>query len=379
MAQNDSTGDPSINIYSEEINIPETIFSDSIEEKVNQEAEKYLLNTGAEFNCNIFIRDAGVLYNIGEYRHCISLLEKGLNECSLGREEEENALTELIKAYIETDDLEKTELYTKRLLINNPNYVIKRNFLQPDFLRVYNSYNINPLFSIGIIGGINLPKYKIINTYSLLDSVNYQAPYKAKLGDQYGVRMEFCPLKNISFGADLLYATTKYYRKMAGTREWLLNYRERISSHDASAFARIYLSNKKLIPFITVGAYISRTYTAVADASISYQTNDNLTATYDKYFIYQNDIDILNKRNIFNKGMFGGIGARYKIENLIVGIESNYLFGFTNFVDINRRYANKSLLYNFYYIDNDFKVDKINLMLSAAYILKYSVKKKRNG
>ena len=332
-----------------------------------------------ELNCITFVKTAEGLFNAGDYVSCINLLERGLNECSLSMDEKEAAITELIKAYLETDNLGMTDVYTKKLLKNNPNYELKKDLVQPDFVRLYNSYRIRPLLTAGIKAGLNFPIFNVAKTYSVYDSVDYEAPYKSRTGYQFGVSGEVEPIRNIAVCADINYAAIKYERSIDGVKGWNLNYKEKMSEFEAAGYLKIYFTKKRLKPYIIAGAYVSRLSDAVANVSLTYKTIDRLTLQLDEYSISQNNISQNNQRTIFNNGVLVGLGARYKISNILIGAEAYYSVGLTNLADGDRRYSNSDLLYNYYYVDNDFKVNKIMVSVTASYILKYSVKKKKNG
>ena len=150
-----------------------------------------------ELNCNTFVKAAEEMFNSADYSACINILEKGLKECSLSRLEKETALTILIKAYLETDNLEMTDIKIKELLKNNANYILKKDLVQPDFVRLYNAYKTHPLFTAGLKIGLNFPMYVTTKSYSIFDSVDYNAPYNTKTGYQFGLTAEVEPFNNI--------------------------------------------------------------------------------------------------------------------------------------------------------------------------------------
>ena len=335
------------------------------------------LLTGLELNCNTFFKQAEEYFNSGKYQTCIYLLEKGLKECSLSKENKEQALIELIKAYLETDNLESTDKSIKELLKNNPNYTLNKDLVQPDFVRLYNTYRVRPLVIFSIKGGINSTLPNTINSYSILDSVDYNSPYKGRTGSHFGLSAEWDFLKNISLSTDIMFITNNYNRKLEGARGWTLNYKEKISSVEASANIKYYFPAGKITPFVFAGAMINQLISAKSDVELAYQAVDRYTSKQDPYVVSQKNINVKDQRNLNNYGALLGIGARYKYQNLMFGLETSYLIGLTNYSDPDRRYTNNDLLYNYYYVDNDFNLSRISVSVSVGYILKYSIKKKK--
>ena len=74
-----------------------------------------------------------------------------------------------------------------------------------------------------------------------------------------------------------------------------------------------------------------------------------------------------------------GTGVAYKKNNFKFGLDARYTMGISNINNAENRYGNAELIYLFNYIDNNVFLNKIQLGASVSYILKYTVKKRKDA
>ena len=157
----------------------------------------------------------------------------------------------------------------------------------------------------------------------------------------------------------------------------VLNYSEVLKSFETSLYIKKYFFHKQFKPFVYAGGYFSDLTKATADLELTYKLKDNITPDVDNYYLSQNNINVLNMRNTKRQGVISGIGISYKTKNILISADASYRMDIgTHLTNSTNRYKNEQLLYEFYYIDNDVNLSRVDVSLSVSYIFKYSVKSK---
>ena len=82
-------------------------------------------------------------------------------------------------------------------------------------------------------------------------------------------------------------------------------------------------------------------------------------------------------RNKNRKGVVLGGGFTYKVKNYLITADAGYRFDIgKHLINSKKRYTNQDVIFNYYYIDNDVTLKRMDISLSLAYIFKYSIKSK---
>lgn len=90
----------------------------------------------------------------------------------------------------------------------------------------------------------------------------------------------------------------------------------------------------------------------------------------------RDDPDALPLRNSFNVTVMAGLGAKFRAGRNFVVIEARYNRFLLNAVNLDNRYSNNELLYEYAYVDNDFRIDNFALTLGFEKSF-YKPRKKR--
>jgi hypothetical protein len=80
-------------------------------------------------------------------------------------------------------------------------------------------------------------------------------------------------------------------------------------------------------------------------------------------------------RNINTWQLIFGAGIGYQIKNLRLFLDARYFAGLNTLSNAAQRNQNSTLINDFYYIDNSFKINQFELGASVSYTLFNSVKK----
>ena len=184
----------------------------------------------AQNNCENIIDEATDLYNSGHYEECITMLENGLDSCSLSKNKKENAYVLLINSNIEKDSLPGIDKNFRLLLKNNPSFkIIDYNSLD-DFSIKFNNYYVYPKLSFGIRPHYSIPKVWISRSYQtqITPDIKNDNQFKTKRFFNTNFVLEYRAIAKISFFADAGYFSINFNRelelkdsiwKMASTEE----------------------------------------------------------------------------------------------------------------------------------------------------------------
>jgi YD repeat-containing protein len=268
----------------------------------------------------------------------------------------------------------------RAMLKNNPNFVLKEELVEQDFARYYEKFKLWPFINISLRGGFSLPNYNVDATYSVLDGVDYEAPYNASLQTILGGSLEIFPIRNLSLNGELNYAKYDFSREVGTDQAWRLEYEEELDLWEFNLYLKKYFTIKGFDyqPYIFGGIYMTQMVEASGDIKLTYDAVDKLTNTTDNNDISTTSIDRLADRNEFNQGIMMGLGFNRKIQNFMVGMEGRYYTGANNIMSVRNRYRNQELVFNYYYVDNDVTVDKLELAIKIGYIFRYNIHKKKN-
>ncbi|MES2287117.1 MAG: hypothetical protein V4547_15605 [Bacteroidota bacterium] len=338
----------------------------------------FSLKTEAQNNCDQNLKQAEELYNSGDYDNCIKLLEKSLEECSFSKKKKENALELLAKSNLDQDNLMQAEAHVRRLLENNPYYELKETSTHEDFDILVKKFDVLPLFSIGIRNAGLQPKFEISKTYSILENVDYNAPYKTnKTILLYYGYLEYEFRKSISINVDIVNFSIQYNRNFSKNQDWTMLYNEKLSFIEVPLYVKKYfLLGKNVVPYASLGLGYLRIREANAISQIAY-TNEALFTEEIINYSSTGSIDVLEMRNKNNFEWLAGAGIGFKFKNLGIFLDARYCGGLNSLTNSSNRFNNTALINNYFYIDNSVKLNKYELGISISYTLKNLIKKVR--
>ena len=135
---------------------------------------------------------------------------------------------------------------------------------------------------------------------------------------------------------------------------------------------------KKIKVFAEAGYAYTNIRRSSGDVELNYVAYNSITQTNDKYQIAANKIDLiqdsLRVRNV--RSFVFGLGGSYRINNFVFSLDVKYLYSNDNLVDGNHRFQNKLLTFDYYYIDNDFDMNRVQIQAGISYIFYFMIKKK---
>ena len=333
-----------------------------------------------DFNCATFFQKANEYYNNGDYNACIELLNRADKDCKLNKKEKEDVLVLGIRANIEKDNTDEVNSLFIKMLKNNPNYKLVEGAYQDDYANWYKKYTVRPKFTIGsIMIGFNAPQFNILKVNSIFDSVNYSAPYKGKIGKQNAFYFEYEFMNSLSFSLGLQRNTFSYSRELSGVKGFSIKYNETMVTGNTLFYFRKYFPIARFRLYCLAGIDRSGVNSATGNVTLTYTLKDKVAGGTDEYHIDKNNIDVKNQRTTITNNILLGAGVRYKANHFIFETDLLIRKGLDDIMSSKNQFSNKELTYTYYYLDNSVKMNCIFINASVGYILKYSVKKKKNA
>lgn len=333
--------------------------------------------------CLAGIKEADRLYQAGIYDGCIDILEGILKTCSLSSGEKLRAMELTAKAYIEADEIGKAETAVHLMLVNFPNYDLKERDNSESFNRMVKKFRIHPQFSLGIRNTADWRQFKTTKVYSVLDGLDYSAPYK-KQG--FGILEGFDLMyygwaeyefdKDISVNGDLIFMWTKYNRNIIEPPGFSLNFWEADNYMEIPIYVKKYFHpSKSMLAYVTAGMGWLYMTKANASGSILYTKEDVITGKNADFFASVTDLDMLEMRNRNTFEWLAGVGIGYKIRNLRLFLDARYYGGIISFTNPEKGLENTMLVNEFFYIDNKVKLKQFEVGASISYTFINSVKR----
>jgi hypothetical protein len=324
----------------------------------------------SQTNCDNFIEEATDLYSSGHYQECITMLENGLNTCSLSKSKKENAYVLLINSNIEKDSLAGIDKNLGHLLMNNPAFNIDEYNGLDDFIKYFKHYYVYPKLSIGLRVPRSFVKIIPQNFYSVIPGADNSAAYIAATDFKFNTFADYRINKKIALFTDVSAFGLSYDRDLIS--KYCIVYSEEQSTYMQLDFGAKYFFNvpKKINYFMEAG--FSNLF--LLNSKLTLNRTDiivkDLYADVDetKYFSENAGINSKKLRNPYVYSLFLGAGAIYRFGPLGVGFDTRVYYSLNTINNISSRFALPELIRDYNYIDNDISM----LKFDASIIITYS-------
>jgi hypothetical protein len=297
-------------------------------------------------------------YEQRNYDDAISLLVPAIAHCPLTEEEKIQANKLLILCYLSVDNLEAANNVAAAIMKENPNYKPDKLKDDPRLFALFEKYKPTPVFSVGVFGGINIPSIRVTNTYSVVHSDNAPglATYSNKTSFQFGAKAEYRAYRGFWVSGGILYRQSSYEHDLDSISNEQVKYIEKLDYLDFPFSGKYYFLKKNFQPYLEAGVDLS--FLVSANSTIFRGAEQDASS-------------VTTLRNTFQAGYFGAIGYNYKHNGLLLFIDIRYIYFPGQVNKIDTRYTDNINLWKYYYIDNDFTMNNMQLNIGAAYIMKY--------
>lgn len=332
-------------------------------------------------DCTARLMSAENAYQSGQFLTAIELLEKALDSCDFSRKEKEQALELLALSYIEAGENGKAETTVKILLKKFPHYDLREERNPEMFNRMVKRYVIHPKLTIGVKNTGNWLRHKTIKAYSVLPGLDYSEPFDDSGNDywfNYYGSAEYEFRKGISINIDATFYYSGYMRYLYEPPGFSLDYQEIDIFWEFPVYLKKYFyPGKNFLLYVSGGYGPLWTDYAKAYVKLTYTEEDVISGTNSDY---DGSLDDYNVRPIKNKLTWqwnAGAGIGYSVKNLRFFLDARYLGGVGSLSAPEKSDLLPVLKEDFFYIDQEMKINQFEVGATISYTLFNSVKRKK--
>lgn len=321
----------------------------------------------AQESCTEKLYHANNLYEKGQIAEAIEIAKTCATSVNSATEQWQ-AYRLLAMAYLVNNQQKDARKSAEKMLELNPTYKPSTLKDPAELISLLESVKIIPKFSMGLaatVGGINT-KPIVTGTYN---GANYKKNYSSKNSWQLGLMMGYNINEIISLHTGLL-ATSKSFSIKYKVENFDFEVNERLTYLDVPLFARFStFPVKKFQFFADAGAYAGRLASAQSDFTFNNSASSEIKSI--------KNLNAMDRRNKWEYGFLMGGGALYKIGQVNVTLDIRYFLSAysNNITNTDNRYKNDNLFYNYYYIDDDLRLNTLAVSLSLIYNVNYKVVK----
>ncbi|MEM7108769.1 MAG: porin family protein [Bacteroidota bacterium] len=333
------------------------------------------LSNTAVGQCAQSLRAARTAYDEGQLQKIASIIQGCMNaegEDGFNDDDKTAAYRLLILTYLFTDEPEKADQAMLDLLSFNPQYQINEASDPAELINLYRSFRTWPIFHYGVKGGGNLTLVEVLNTFSVQNPVGMNGEYELNPGFQIGVTVEI-PINerwivNPEISISSHFTTYKNnFAQIDSINRFITQHDFQISQTNIMLPVTVQYKlplKSKLNPYILAGGSASYALSANFNGQTDTSNESFEGAT----------IDLIPQREPLNFGAIVGAGIKIKAGKNQFQAELRFNYGFRNQVDESERLGNQELIFDYGYVESDFRMH--SLMLSVGYLLpKYNPKK----
>jgi len=305
--------------------------------------------------CIAHLKDANTNIEEGDYDQAIVLLHNSIDHCDFDKEDKISAYKMLIICYSFIKNPEGADIAAMHIIKINPNYTPDKLKDDRRLIKVFQKFKPVPVFAIGFNAGINFTNEKTINSYSVAYP-NGNGSYKSKAGLQLGIQAEKRIYRNLWAELGFSYRTSGYSHDLYMVDSSTVQYSEKLTYLDFPLSLKYYFSSRRVSPCLQAGTDFSILSNALSTTASAGQK------------------DIINRREYRNTsqiGYFGGAGINYNIKSFKICFSFRYIF-FPE--DVNKpgtRYSDQINVFKYNYVDDDFRLDNVQLNICVSYNLFY--------
>ncbi|MDX1627149.1 MAG: porin family protein [Fulvivirga sp.] len=335
----------------------------------------FLLTTGLigvyGQNCSQILRQARTVYDEGRIQALPDMLQ-GCIDNGFTDEERTEAYRLLILAYLYLDEAEQADATMLALLEDNPQFQINEQADPAELINLYNTFRTKPIFSYGFKGGGNITLIQVLNTYGVHRLDNSDGQYELKPGFQVAAVIEKILKPRLTASLEIYFTGnfntyTNNFVNTDSLGRFLESQTIILSQSTLSVPVTVQyevLTDSKYHPYIFGGLSVQYLMSSTFNGETNTASESFEGAT----------VDILNQRKTLNFSGVLGVGSKIQVGKNTFVSELRFNMGLLNQVEESERFTNQTLIYDYGYIDNDFKLHSISL--SIGYLLPFYDPKK---
>lgn len=326
-------------------------------------------NAKAQSSCANTLYEANKSYEAGDFAKSAAKLLPCLKS-GFSHEEKYEGYRLLALDYIYLNQPEKADTAVKNLLTYKHSYKLFPLYLNDpaSLTKIINTYDVNPILKIEFpLIGFNLANVNMTANKAVTNSA---ALYQPLIGYQFGIDGEYDIWRGLNITAGIFSMGLQYEHDFDSVAGWRQKYTENLTYLHIPISARYYFLNNEsdLRPYIEAGA----SFDFLSNANANIVNTDNSTGNTNS-----TSINPKSRRNTENTSILYGAGLEYRAGAGWLTFNVRYLYGLSPIVNSNQRYNNVDFIFNYQYVDDDFKFNNWQFTLGYKFKLLYTVEKSK--
>ncbi len=321
-------------------------------------------------DCVVRLQEAEILYNDGKIELIPDLITNCI-ESGFGKEQKIRAYRLLALVYLNEDNQILAEEYLLKLLKTDPEYKPNTSVDPLEYVRIYNSIETEPLFSVGGIGGFNYTYPGLIepigsNAFNEINA-NYS---KNAIGISGGIRMVYHFSPKIDLALEPSFVSSNFKLSESVTDNELIQAEEVIRFIDIPVVGSYGIWNFKYAQLFAEAGMVFGIYTGgtldITNTYINGSTPDYTESPY--------TTNTIRKRGSFSA--LAGISSKLRLNRSYLQMGLRYKYGLNNMVNTN---ANSDVVNRLQWVnryrDNHFRLSSVYFYISYNYEFYRHIKK----
>jgi hypothetical protein len=313
--------------------------------------------------CDENLEQARRFYQIGQIEKVPGVLESCM-EKGFTKAQKTEAYELLVLTYQFDNEPKEAEETFISLLKHDPEYAVNEANTPAEMMRLYNTYHAPPVYSIGFIGGVNLAFGQRTQSFGLSNAEKNLTEYSSDgFGFQAGLTVKRYISKSFELNLDLMYNNVRYERILSQ-----LGFSEVLYQEDQRQFIfpltfTYDIDFGRFSPYVRLGGGLA--YMFSSEATIERIYNENSITNLPN--VSGPAIDMIEQRNNINFFSTVGAGLKFKVPRGIIALDVRHNWNFLQQNRPSKRYDNNILVYEYLYVDDDFKLGNIAVSLGYTY------------
>lgn len=343
--------------------------------------------TMAQSGCLGRLKSAEKLFDQGNFNESLTILEalEADNSCEFSKIETEMTLVLMVRNLIELDRVDELDPLYKKIFDNNKYFEPKEEIMEEDFMLHLEGHNSRPTWDIGVSLGGRTTFVERIKSYAIYQELDYfNSFYEGEFKPAFGISAGYIPWRNHRFVLSGNFNQMSHKRFFGGlTPDYFVEFGEDIKSLSIGFEYnyQINLSDKIILsPFVGYQLnYFTKFENSLLLTVPGYESNqvldfNNLPVSTGVTTVVKNEMDRTLTRIPFDHYVTAGLDISYRVRRLSLFINASFQYGFSNIIDPDQRYDDYELVYEYYYLDEDYTLHFMTLQGGIRYNLKYKIK-----
>lgn len=332
----------------------------------------------AQTDCNDRVVKAQKLYENGKYKGVVDVLKSVFNDCNIKGEEKKEAMKYFIGAYYEMDEIELGEEHMIEFLKKHPYYITNKKNDPYAFREELKKFKSWSRLYVGAKVGIPIANVTVNKIYGVLDTADYNQPFKSKQAFAFAIEFGWNLNKYVSIASGGGLTIMSLSQTIPMYQGLNFNYTESTIQVSIPIYIKFsYPLRGGWIPAIYAGAEVTSIYSA--NYSYNYSASDLVDDDLAFYLNRKREnmkIEHASERNEYRPSAIAGARFTYQLKKVNFYLDFRYKKELDLYNNSESHFVVKDLFITNSYVLPDIYLDTYEISAGFIYNFAYKVKSK---